>query len=422
MAVANLSLQAQLNNKMKAVIIDSVSSVLEKNYVFPDVAKQMGAFIKSRHTSKQYDTISNERVFAETLTSDLFSVAHDKHVNLTYSSEVILPQSGDPMRLSPEEEKQYAAWLLSENYGINKVDVLPGNIGYIDFKWFCGPEYAGDTYPALMNYINHTDALIIDLRNSNGAMSTEVLPFICSYFFEKSTHLNDFYWRQGDRYEQTWTHAVVPGKKYLKPVYILISGKTFSGAEELAYDLKNLKRATLIGEPTGGGANGGGSIRVTDHYSIFVPAGRAISPITKTNWEGVGVEPDTLIRPNRALYKAQVIALQQFINNEKDTARKQYLTNILAQTEQQKPQFKTTVFTLNGFGNAKEVYVAGSFNSWSPKSDQLKKEGNKWVAEVETQPGRNTYKFIIDGRWILDPANTQIEKDGDYTNSLVVVD
>ena len=133
-----------------------------------------------------------------------------------------------------------------------------GNIGYIDFKFLCGTEYAGDFYAAMMNYINHTDALIIDFRKCGGAMSDNVISFLCSYFFADKTHLNDLYWRERNFTQQTWTQVVVPGKKYLnKPIYVLTSGGTFSGAEEMAYDLKNLKRATIIGEVTGGGANPG---------------------------------------------------------------------------------------------------------------------------------------------------------------------
>ena len=174
-----------------------------------------------------------------------------------------------------------------------------------------------------MNYMAHTDALIIDLRNSNGAMSMHAIPFICSYFFETPTHLNDFYWREKEETIQTWTQTIVPGKKYLhKPIYIVTSGKTFSGAEEFAYDLKNLKRATLIGETTRGGANGGGTVRISDHFEIFIPSGRAINPITKTNWEGVGVVPDSVIKSNRALYFANILALQQLIDNRTDKSKR----------------------------------------------------------------------------------------------------
>lgn len=413
---------AQLSKQQKSQIIDSISAVVNQYYVFPDVAIKMETQLHNQLQAKVYDTISNEVVFASVITNDLRSISKDKHLRLEFSASSLPPQNPDPMQMPEEEKEKYAQWLLSENYGIIKMDVLPGNIGYIDFKWFCGPEYAGDTYAAAMNYLSHTDALIIDLRHSHGAMSSEVIPFICSYFFEHSTHLNDLYWRIKNETIQTWTHAVVPRKKYLdKPIYILTSGKTFSGAEELAYDLKNLKRATIIGETTGGGANGGGDIRITEHFSLFVPMGRAINPVTKTNWEGTGVLPDTVIKSNRALYKAQIIALNKLIADCKNENWKQQLRQALANTEANEPKFKKIVFRLNGYANAKNVFVTGSFNNWSPESDKMQRKGNTWTAEVESEPGKITYKFIVDGLWITDPENKKTEKEGGYSNSVLLV-
>lgn len=414
---------AQFTAKQKAATVDSVCAVLNRLYVFPKVAKQMETYIRERLARKAYDTITDGGRFAEVITADLYSIGNDKHINMSYSAEVLPAQNDNPMQLSPEEEKGYALWLKSENYGITKLEVLPGNIGYIDFKWFCGPEYGGETHAAAMNYVAHTDALIIDLRNSQGAMSTEVIPFICSYFFERSTHLNDLYWRRGDSTVQTWTTTMVPGKKYLdKPIYILTSGKTFSGAEEFAYDLKNLKRATIIGETTGGGANGGGSVRVDDHFSLFVPMGRAINPITKTNWEGVGVSPDTAVKSNRALHKAQMIALQQLIATSTDSGWKQRLQELYNQVQSNTPNYKQVTFTLKGFETAKAVSVAGSFNNWSPRSDQMQRKGDSWVVNAEAEPGRHLYKFVVDGRWLLDPANPVTAKENNYDNSVIVVE
>lgn len=414
---------AQFSSKQKKETIDSVISVLEKNYVFPDVAKQLSVYLQAQLKSKAYDTISSGSVFADFVSADLRRVGNDRHLRLQYFDNVLPPQVTDPLELSPEDRKGYTQWLIAENYGITSLQVLPGNIGYVDFKWFCGPEFAGETYAAMMDYLAHTDALIIDLRNSQGAMSTEVIPFLSSYFFEKPVHLNDYYWRKGNRTIQAWTYSMVPGKKYLnKPVYILTSGKTFSGAEELAYNFKNLKRATLIGESTGGGANGGGTIRVNDHFNMFVPLGRSINPITNTNWEGVGVMPDTVIKSNRALHKARVSALEYLITQYKNDANwTGYLNSQLEEIKKSSPVFSRHTFALAGFEHAKEVYVAGSFNSWSAKSDKLQRKGTIWITDVEAEPGKHTYKFIVDGRWILDPNNPEKVKEGEYDNSVIII-
>ncbi|MBS4066786.1 MAG: hypothetical protein KGZ74_19645 [Chitinophagaceae bacterium] len=415
--------KAQFTTRQKADTIDSIAKVLTENYVFPETAKQTIDYLRLQLQKKVYDTISSGEVFAQVMTAELQRAGKDRHLSMNYSAQPLPPQTTGPLELPAEEEKAYAQWLLSENYGITSVKVLPGNIGYIDFKWFCDPQYAGDTYAALMNYISHTDALIIDLRNSQGSMSPDAIPFICSYFFKNATHLNDLYWKEGNRIVQSWTHKVVPGKKYLdKPIYILTSGKTFSGAEELSYDLKNLKRAVLVGETTGGGANPGGSIRENAHFTMFVPVGRAVNPITKTNWEGVGVAPDTIIKSNRALFKAQKMALQYLLQKKgADSQWVYFLRDQLALVEKAEPVYKKYRFELEGFEQAKEIFIAGSFNNWSPKSDQLQRVGNKWVIDLEAEPGKHTYKFVVDNSWILDPGNPQKEKDREYENSMKII-
>ena len=140
-----------------------------------------------------------------------------------------------------------------------------------------------------------------------------MVALICSYLFgPEPVHLNDLYWREGNKTEEFWTRKEVAGKRYLnKDVYVLTSKRTFSGAEEFSYNLKNLKRATIIGETTGGGAHPGGGFRISEHFGMFVPTGRAISPITKTNWEGTGVTPDISVPANQALLVARVMALKK---------------------------------------------------------------------------------------------------------------
>jgi C-terminal processing protease CtpA/Prc len=142
-----------------------------------------------------------------------------------------------------------------------------------------------------------------------------MVALICSYLFgAEPVHLNDLHWRdgKGERVEEFWTLKEVAGKRYAgKDVYVLTSGRTFSGAEEFSYNLKNLKRATLVGETTGGGANPGGGNRLSAHFAAFIPTGRAVSPVTKTNWEGTGVEPDVKVPADQALRTAQVMALKK---------------------------------------------------------------------------------------------------------------
>lgn len=294
-------------------VIDGILKRLNDSYVFPDTAKKMEQSIRERVSNKEYDQITSAKAFATKLTEDLQAVSKDKHLRVRYSSNAI-PERGprrEPTAEEKEENKRELTWM---NHGFSKVERLPGNIGYLEFLNFLDPDLGADTVAAAMNFLNGTDALIIDMRQ-NGGGDPAMVALVCSYLFgPEPVHLNDLYWREGNRTDEFWTKKEVAGKRYLnKDVYVLTSKRTFSGAEEFSYNLKNLKRATIIGETTGGGAHPGGGFRITEHFGMFVPTGRAISPITKTNWEGTGVTPDVAVPADQALLTAQVMALKKTI-------------------------------------------------------------------------------------------------------------
>lgn len=416
--------KAQVTAFQKNAMIDSTIKTLNEQYIFPEVAKQIESFLHNQQQDKVYDTITSGDVFAQKLSDDLKSVSKDKHLNVGYSPEVIPYEAPGDMMTIPEKEKlSYSNMLRHVNYGIRKTEVLKGNIGYMDIDFFCDPVFAGDTYAAMMNYFAHTEALIIDLRKCSGSRSPEALPFFCSYFFENPVHLNDVYFRKTDTYRQWWTYSYVPGKKYLnKPVYILTSNSTFSGGEELAYDFKNLKRATVIGQRTGGGANPGGFMRITDHFVLFVPFGRAINPITKTNWEEVGVEPDTVIHTSLALFKAQQLAMQHSIKTTDEEVWRNALQDWVKELEQNQPLIKTVTFELKGYATAKEVFVTGSFNDWNAKELKMQRKGDAWITTAQAAVGRHSYKFVVDGSYITDPGNKLTEKDREFVNSVKIVE
>ncbi|HEU4510257.1 MAG TPA: S41 family peptidase [Pyrinomonadaceae bacterium] len=306
-------------------VIDTILKRLNDSYVFPEVAKKMEQSIRDRVAKKEYDQITSAKQFATTLTKDLQAVSNDKHLRVRYSHKAI-PERGprrEPTAEEREERKRELNWM---NHGFAKVERLRGNIGYLEFLNFMDEELGAETVAAAMNFINGTDALIIDLRR-NGGGNPAMVALICSYLFgPEPVHLNDLYWREGNRTDEFWTRKEVAGKRYLnKDVYVLTSNRTFSGAEEFTYNLKNLKRATIIGETTGGGAHPGGSYRVSEHFGMFVPTGRAISPITKTNWEGTGVTPDIAVPADQAFTVARLAALKKSL------------------TTLQNPDFKETV-------------------------------------------------------------------------------
>jgi len=313
-------------------VIDTILKRLNESYVFPDIAKKMETSIRERVANKEYDQITSAKQLATTLTNDLQAISHDKHLRVRYSHEAI-PERGERREPTAEERDQRKRDLTWMNHGFSKVERLRGNIGYLEFLNFMDEELGAETVAAAMNFVNGTDALIIDMRN-NGGGNPAMVALVCSYLFgPEPVHLNDLYWREGNRTDEFWTRKEVPGKRYLnKDVYVLTSKRTFSGAEEFSYNLKNLKRATIIGETTGGGAHPGGGFRISEHFGMFIPTGRAISPITKTNWEGTGVTPDVNVPADQALLVARIMALKKSIptiaNPDRKAAMGEELQNL----------------------------------------------------------------------------------------------
>jgi retinol-binding protein 3 len=293
-------------------VIETAIKRLNDGYVFADVAQAMEKAVRDRAAKGEYDQITSAQAFAEKLTSDLQAVSKDKHLRVRYSHRPIPERAAGPREPTAEERAQYQRELAWGNYAFERVERLPGNIGYIEFRGFTDAELGAETVAAAMNFVANTDALIIDLRR-NGGGSPEMVALICSYLFgPEPVHLNSLYWREGNRTEEFWTRKEVAGKRYLgKDVYVLTSNRTFSGAEEFSYNLKNLKRATIVGETTGGGAHPGGMARLHEHFGMFIPRGRAISPVTKTNWEGTGVKPDVEVPAAQALHVARLAALKK---------------------------------------------------------------------------------------------------------------
>src|SRR5678815_184263 len=298
-------------------VIDGILKRLNDSYVFPDVAKKMEQSIRERAGKKEYDQITSAKEFATKLTDDLQAVSHDKHLRVRYANQVI-PERGERREPTAEEVEQRRRELTWENHGFGKVERLPGNIGYLEFFQFMDEELGADTVAAAMNFVNGTDSLIIDMRK-NGGGNPAMVALVCSYLFgPEPVHLNDLYWREGNRTDEFWTKKELAGKRYLnKDVYVLTSKRTFSGAEQFSYNLKNLKRATIVGETTAGGAHPGGFSRMSEHFGMFIPSGRAISPITKTNWEGTGVTPDVSVPADQALLVARLMALKKSLTTIK---------------------------------------------------------------------------------------------------------
>lgn len=314
----------------KEVIENSIAH-LKQYYVFPDVAKKMEEALRARAARGEYDKITSGRELAQKLTSDLREVSKDKHLSVMHRVNAI-PDKPVTTAYTPEDLARMRQFAAQRNFGFEKVERLQGNIGYIDIRGFMPVEIGAETAAAAMTFIANTDALIVDLRN-NGGGEPAMVAFLTSYLFDEPTHLNDIYERYTDKTQQFWTSSFVPGLRFggKKPVYVLTSNRTFSGGEEFTYNLKNLKRATILGETTGGGAHPVNGVKASDHFEIGVPFARAISPITKTNWEGTGVTPDIALPAADALDRAYALALEREAAAATDPQRKAGLQRLLEQ-------------------------------------------------------------------------------------------
>jgi C-terminal processing protease CtpA/Prc len=233
------------------------------------------------------------------------------HVN--YSAQPLPPEKAHPVGApppapSPEDQARERKFLDGINCGFVRAEQLPGNVGYIKFNMFADTDMCAATASAAMTFVAGTRALIIDVRE-NGGGSPGMVAFVSSYLFDRRTHLNDLWTRRTGETKEFWTSDSVSGRRFggTKPIYVLTSARTFSGAEEFTYNLKNLKRAIIVGETTGGGAHPVSGHRIDEHFMIGVPFARAINPITHTNWEGVGVKPDIIVPAHDALETAQAL-------------------------------------------------------------------------------------------------------------------
>ena len=327
------SSSSALDAAARESIVNSIAKLLEENYVYPEIGIKMGRYIQSQLVNGEYDSTTKPDSYATRLMHDLREISHDKHLRVLYdpATAASLQRGGHG---SAELHRQRVERDRRVAYGFEKVERLAGNIGYLNLRFFADTSYAREAAAAAMGVLQGSDAVIFDLR-SNGGGSPQMVQFLCSYFFgPEPVHLNSLYWRPSDRTDEFWTLKDLPGKRMPDvDLFILTSRRTFSGAEEFTNNMKNLKRATIVGETTGGGAHPVNMKAVNDTFVLTVPVGRAINPISQTNWEGIGVEPDVKISSEKALATAHLLALRKSLEDTQDEAWKQRLQSLIRRIE-----------------------------------------------------------------------------------------
>ncbi|MCB9305855.1 MAG: hypothetical protein H6565_04610 [Lewinellaceae bacterium] len=295
-----------LDQEFKTATIKQLGVLLEAHYVFPDVAKKTAAHLQEQLEAGAFDKANDLQAFAIALTESVQSVNHDKHMRIR-PMPAGTGRSDKPGVAIQEKLDRMAAQRMNAA-GFREAKRLDGNIGYLDLRGFAPLSTGVPMADRYMGLLAGTDAIIIDLRK-NGGGNPAMVQYLCSYFFDEHIHLNSLYWREGDHTEEFWTLDKVGGEKMPDvPLFILTSSFTFSGAEEFSYNMQTRKRATLVGETTGGGANPGGMIPINEKLGVFIPTGTAINPVTGKNWEGTGVEPEIKTTADDAFNKAVELA------------------------------------------------------------------------------------------------------------------
>jgi hypothetical protein len=289
--ISGCSQDTSLTQEFKSSTIARVVTLINANYVFENVGEKTGEHLQAKMKAGAFDDIKDIPSFARALTQEVQSINHDKHMRIRPNP------GGDGGRRKSDDG----------GGGFYESKMLDNNIGYVDMRGFMRASIASKYADEHMKKLSNADAIIIDMRK-NGGGSPDMVQYFCSYFFDKRVHLNSLYWRKAKRTDEFWTIDVEGKKLPDVPLFVLTSSYTFSGGEEFCYNMQTQKRATLIGETTGGGANPGEMFTVNDQLVIFIPTGRAINPITKTNWEGTGVVPEVKVPADEALTKAIELA------------------------------------------------------------------------------------------------------------------
>ena len=354
-----------IDAKVQAAVIDSITTALKEGYVFADKAARMDSLLRANLAAGAYRAITDPAEFMERLQADVAKIYLDGHMQMAAmpSGRIRIRTSEDPGPCGADEQRER---LRRDNYGFRKTELLAGNVGYVKFNNFVDTDLAGPTAAAAMAFVANTDAVIIDLRD-NGGGNASMIKLLAGYFFDRSVHLIDWYHRRENMTIQSWSDDWVPGKRTPDvPVYILVSEFTVSAAEEFTYDLQNEKRATVVGEKTAGAAH---TVEFLTYdvgpfsAGLRLPSGRAISPVTNTNWEVVGVQPDIAVPADKALGTAHLDALKKLEEYAKDEVAKAALawarTGVEGELEAYTPtvqEFKEYV----GIFGPRKFFIEGS--------------------------------------------------------------
>lgn len=312
-------------------LINDVKLNLNNHYVFPDKVQIINKFLQSQAKMKAYNSYSNDpHKLAAQIQADIYNIHHDPHMRVDYNPEW-WGHNQDQTLPSEEETRQFAKFVKDNNFMFKKVELLPGNIGYLPFNVFV--EHVEEAKPIIasaLGFLSNASAIIIDLRENTGG-EPDMGSLMESYFFKEKTLTNVII--NTSKKDTTYYYAdpaKSDGLTLSMPMYILTSKKTFSGGEAFSYNMQQAKRATVVGEITGGGAHPTKPFSVGQGFVVAIPFAYSINPFSKTDWEGTGVLPDVNVDASKALIKAQELIFRERQASAKTEVEKQkmeYLIN-----------------------------------------------------------------------------------------------
>lgn len=316
-----------LDSKERARVVQRICALVTDLYFSAPKGRAIAAKLRGLGEQDAYHDFKDGQEFAQHLTLDLQTISEDNHFRVRFYAAGLPPDffaNTGTRNVTPEVA-------ALGNFGFAGAEWLPGNVGYLDIRAFLPLKLSATTATAAMTFVAQTDALIIDVRENAGG-EPETIAYVTSYLFDDKTHLTDIRLRDAKKDYESWTLSSVPGQRFggKKPIYVLTSRRTSSGGEEFAYNLKVLKRAVLVGEATRGHADVGVVEKINEHFTISIPHGQAISPITQTNWDNSGVIPSVKISSQDSVETAYRMAVEELIPGQTDPERLKSLKAVRA--------------------------------------------------------------------------------------------
>lgn len=313
-----------LDQARQQAVIEKTIELVVANYVYPERARAVETALRANAKAGTYSAKIKPDDFLDALNQDMQAAARDKHLRVLNNPRIVAQlktEAAGAKDVSPE----FLRMLRENNFRLRKAESLDGNIGYFKFDNFVELRFVKDALVGAMNFLHSSSALVLDLTD-NGGGASETSDFLLSYFLPEGT-------RTGESWSRTTNQTTVstvtrsPDVKQMldTPVYVLVSERTASAAEAVAYTLQQAKRAVIVGSRTKGLANAGQHFVIDDRLFVMVPTILNKNAVSGTNWEGAGIAPDIAVAPEKALNSVMANALKSLADGKKDKKEKQRL-------------------------------------------------------------------------------------------------